>query len=455
MESIWTREYQSKLTSAQNAVKVVNDGDWVAYPAFAMQAPLLDQALADRKDELQDVTCLFATLTYIPAVVKADPEAKSFNFIDGSFSAATRKIRASGTPIYCAPGLLHENPRAYEVGLKNIDVIFLSVTPMDKNGYFRFSLAAAGQIAMLRSKGGFKKNMKIIVEVNPKMPYVQGDNFVHISDVSYVIEETESRPPQAIPSVTGTEMDEKIAKLVVSQIPDGACLQLGIGGLPNTIGKLIAQSDLHDLGCHTEMFVNAYMDLFNAGKLTNKRKNIHYGKSVFTFAMGSAELYDFLDGNPAVECLDVTYVNDPHVIAQNDRMISICSCLSVDIFGNVSSESDGYRQISGTGGALDYHFGAYHSRGGRAFMCMPSTSTDRKTGAITSNVVMNFRTGTQITVPGNMTNTVVTEYGIAELKSKSTWAKVDALVSVAHPDFREGLIKGAEEAGIWRRSNKR
>lgn len=446
----WREEYQKKLTTAAEAVKIIQNGNFVSYPPFVMKVPELDAALAARKEELEDVIVSFATLTYVPEVVKADPQGEHFTFVDGSFSAATRGIRKKGIPIFATPGLYHETTRGYYTGQKNVDVLFLCVTPMDSNGYFRMGIASSNQVAMIRQRGGLKRGLKVVVEVNPYVPKVQGDNFIHISEVEAVVEEKESLPLSAIPPVEASEIEHKIAAHIMNEMMDGACIQLGIGGLPNIVGKMIADSDLKDLGCHTEMFVNAYLDMFNAGKLTNLRKQTHLGKSVFTFAMGSKELYDFVDGNPAVECLDVGYVNDPWVISQNDRVVSICSCLCVDLFGNVSSESDGYRQISGTGGALDYHYAALHSEGGKAFMCMPSTSVG-KDGTRRSNIVVAFKQGTQITVPANMTNRIVTEFGVADLKQKNTKARLDELLKICHPDFQQELIDQATHAGIWRK----
>lgn len=446
----WRDEYNQKLKSADEAVKLVKSGDIVNYPPFVMKVPELDAALARRKDELEDVDIVFATLTYLPEVCKADPRGKSFTFIDGSFSAATRGIRKNGIPIFATPCLYHETTRVYYNGLKDNDVLFLCVSPMDANGYFQMGIAASNQVAMIRQRGGLQRKLKVIVEVNPLIPHVQGNNFLHISEVDAIVEEAKSEPLAPIPPVEASEIEHKIAAHIMNEMVDGACIQLGIGGLPNIVGKLIADSDLKDLGCHTEMFVDAYLDMFNAGKLTNLRKQTHLGKSVFTFAMGSQTLYDFVDNNPAVECMDVGYVNNPAVIAQNDRVFSICSCLSVDMFGNVSSESDGYRQISGTGGALDYHYASLHSDGGKGFMCMPSTTVDRE-GNRHSNIVVAFKQGTQITIPANMTNYVVTEFGVANLKQKNTKARLDELLKICHPDFQQDLIDQATKVGTWRK----
>lgn len=448
--SRWQEEYKQKLMTADEAVKLIQSGDTLTYPPFVMKTPELDAALARRAGELQDVMVIFSTLTYIPEIVKADPAGQHFLFVDGSFSAATRGIRKNNIPIFASPSVYHECPRAYYNGVMENDAIFLSVTPMDKNGYFQMGISSSNHVAMIQQHGGINSDLKIIVEVNDKIPHVAGDNYVHISQIAAVVEERESQPLAEIPPVAATEIDKKIAGHIMGELMDGACLQLGIGGLPNIVGKMIADSDLKDIGCHTEMFVDAYLDMFNAGKLTNARKAVYRGKSVFTFAMGSRALYDFVDNNPAVACLDVGYVNNPYVISQNSNVISICSCLQVDMFGNVSSESDGYRQISGTGGALDYHYAAHHSEGGKGFMCMPSTTVG-KDGVCRSNIVAAFKTGTQLTVPCNMTNYVVTEYGVANLKMKCTKKRVDELLKICHPDFQQDLIDAANAAGLWKK----
>ena len=293
----------------------------------------------------------------------------------------------------------------------------------------------------------------MVLEVNEALPTVQGDNYLHISELDAVVESSQPRKPMAIGTAEPTEIDAKIAQFILEEMTDGACLQLGIGGMPNLVGKMLAESSLKDLGCHSEMFVDAYMDLFNAGKLTNACKQQDIGKSVFTFAMGSEALYQFLDKNPSMRCMPVSYTNDPAVIARNRRVYSICSCLAVDLFGNVSSESVGFKQISGTGGQWDYHYASFHSEEGKGFLCMPSSKVT-KDGSRVSNIVISHAPGTQITVSGNTTNYVVTEYGIVNLKGLTTWEKVEALVSIAHPDFRDELFRAAEQARIWRPQNK-
>lgn len=448
----YIKEYQSKIMTANDAVRMVNSGDFVMYPHFAVKTPLLDEALAFRKMELEDIKVNFVTLTYMPEVVKADPQGEVFKFRDGSFSAATRGFVQMGIPIASLPSLYHEAGKNIAIGNIKEDVLFLAATPVDDEGYLNIGPVSSYIVDCIQERGGTDRNLKIMVETNSKLPRVPGDNRVHISQVDAVIEGA-PEDMMAIPKMPATEVDKKIAEHIMAEMVDGACLQLGIGGMPNYVGSMLVDSDFKDLGCHTEMFVDAYMDLYNAGKLTNKKKSIDVGKSIFTFAMGSRKLYDWLDNNQEVECRSVTYTNNPFVIAQNDNVFSICSCIAVDMMGNVSSESVGYKQISATGGQWDYHYASMHSKGGKGFVCMPSTKKDHK-GNVTSNIVPGLSMGTQISVACNTTNYVVTEYGAVNLKGLSMWERVESLVTIAHPDFREEILQAAAKAGVWRRSNK-
>jgi acyl-CoA hydrolase len=451
--SKYSKEYAEKLTTADEAVKVVKNGDGIAYSHFVLRTPLLDEALAFRKTELEDIDVTFVTLTYVPEIARADPKGEVFGFEDGSFSAATRGIAKMGIPVTPIPSLYHETGSMYKVGAKRSNVLFLAVRPMDDEGMFNLGPESSFIIDLIKYKGGVGEDFKVLVEVNDKIPHVYGDNHIHISDVHAIVENPNSKKLMAIPDVKPTEVDKRIAGYIMDEMVDGACLQLGIGGMPNFVGQMLVDSDFKDLSCHSEMFVNAYMRLHQAGKLNNKKKQIDVGKSLFTFAMGSDELYDFIDGNPEMSCRAVSYTNDPGIIAQNDRVYSICSCIEVDLFGNVSSESVGYKQISGTGGQLDYHFASMHSEGGKGFLCMPSAKKGRD-GKLTSNICLNFKQGTQITVPANMVNYIVTEYGIVNLKGKNVWERVELLASIAHPDFRDSLLEQAKDVGIFKRNNR-
>ena len=286
------------------------------------------------------------------------------------------------------------------------------------------------------------------------MPKIHGgyNECIHISDVDYVVEGHHEPFDNMIP-IKPREIDCQIAEHIIPYIVDGANLQLGIGSIPNAVGKLIADSDIKDLGMHTELCTDAYLELHSSGKLTNKLKNIDRGKGVFGCAVGSTELYEWLDDNHGIAAYPLEYVNRPSVIAQLDNMVSINACVAVDLYGQVAAESSGSRQISGTGGQLDFLAGASASRGGKAFICMTSRYKE-KDGTYHSRIKPQFN-GDIITSPRSQVYFIATEFGVINLEGKSTWERAEDLISIAHPDFRDALIKEAQERKIWRRSNKR
>lgn len=446
MSKTFMEEYRKKLVSADEAVKLVKSGDWIDYGDFVATSVECDKALAKRKNELKDVKIRGCTSMLNPETISCDPEGQHFYFHDWSYGAITRKLADKGRAFFL-PEWFSEMPRMYRERIKT-DVAFITVTPMDEFGYFNLGSSCGKLLAELEMA------KHIVVEINQSLPYCYSgaNNNIHISQVDYVVEG--NNPPLVqIPKPPVTDVDRKIAAIIMEEMEDGACLQLGIGGMPNTVGEMIADSDLKDLGVHTEMLVDSYVDLYEAGRVTNNAKNVMKGKFVYTFAMGSNKVYNFIDHNPTCAIMPVDFTNDPFVIAQNDKVVSLCSCLSVDILGQVSSESVGYRQISGTGGQLDFHFAAFRSKGGKGFLCLPSTS-QKKDGTVESRIVPNFKPGTVISVPSAVTNYVVTEFGIVNLKGLSTWERVEALISIAHPDFRDELVKVAQENKIWLPHNK-
>lgn len=276
------------------------------------------------------------------------------------------------------------------------------------------------------------------------------DNYINISQVDYIVEGSNTPLPTIKPK-EANDVDKKMAEHVVNLIESGSTLQLGTGGFPNYVGKLIVESDIDDLSVHTEMFVDAYLQLYKAGKLTGN-KNINKGKMTYTFAMGSQELYDWINDNQMMQVGPVDYVNDIDVISQNDKMISVNSCLQVDLFGQVNSESSGLQHIGGTGGQLDYVMGAFKSKGGKSFLCLPSTRT-LKNGEKESLIRPTLPEGSIVSTPRSGVHYIVTEYGAVNLKGKNTWERAELLVSIAHPDFREELIEAAKKMGIWRETS--
>jgi acyl-CoA hydrolase len=247
-------------------------------------------------------------------------------------------------------------------------------------------------------------------------------------------------------------VDRKVAQMIVEEIPDGACLQLGIGGMPNAVGMLIGESDLKDLGVHTEMYVDAFVDLTAQGKINGSRKNIDRFRQVFAFATGTQKLYDFIHDNPSIQSCPVDYINDVSRVAMIDNFVSINNAVEIDLFGQISSESSGTKQISGTGGQLDFVMGAYLSKGGKSFICL--SSTYGKTGNVGSRIVPTLTSGSIVTASRTCAQWVVTEFGKVNLKGKSTWQRAEALISIAHPDFRDDLVREAEKMNIWRNSNR-
>lgn len=423
------------------AVQTIKSGDWVDYACFLSTPITLDKELAKRTGEVENVKIRALGFPGLAAVAKEDPEGQSFSYNSWHFTGADRKLHDKKVCNYI-PLLYHEGPGYYERNDVTTDVMLVRTTPMDSKGYFNFGVSNSF------TKAQIKAAKKVIVEVNDKVPYCCGgcSEQVHISEVDAIVE-SENEEMFSMPEPKITDIDQQIAELVVSQIEDGACLQLGIGAMPNAIGKLIANSSLRNLGVHTEMLCDSFVDIYEAGCISNSHKKQDVGKFVYTFALGSKKLYDFLDKNPSCSSFPVDYTNRLDKISANDNAIAINNALEIDLFGQVSSESSGTRHISGTGGQLDYTYGCYHSRGGKAFICL-SSSVVEKDGTRRSRIRPFLDPGTITTLPRVMVNYVVTEYGIINLKGKSTWERAKALISIAHPDFRDELNEHAKRMNI-------
>ena len=439
-------KYRAKLRTPEQAVQAVKSGDWVDYTSNVCFPALLDAALAKRRDELTDVK-IRGNLIFSPIqTVECDPTREHFLYNSWHCSGYERKLCDKGLCNYIP--MIFRNVVPYYRHFLTVNVAMMCVTPMDQHGYFNLSCAAG------IARGILEKADIVILEVNEHLPRILGgfDESIHIDEVDYVVEGEHPPLPQ-FPIAQPTEEDIKIADLIVPHIVDGATLQLGIGGMPNVVGARLAESDLKDLGMHTELCGDAYYELYKAGKLTNKRKSLQRGKGVTGIVFGSQDLYEWVDQNPGVVVGPLEYVNAPETIARHENMISINSWIAVDLYGQICAESAGLRHISGTGGQLDYLTGAAMSAGGKAFICMTSSFVD-KAGVRRSRVLPHFN-GDIVTDPRSQAYYIVTEYGAVNLAGRSTWERAEMLVSIAHPDFRDSLIAAAEEQKIWRKSNRR
>ncbi|NVN89468.1 MAG: butyryl-CoA:acetate CoA-transferase [Desulfuromonadales bacterium] len=441
-----TNMYQQKLVSAAEAVKAVKPGDWVDYGICVGHPVATDKALAARAGELNDIKVRGGITMWMPEICTTPEPAKHFTWNSWHCTAVDRKIIEMGLG-YFSPMRYSELPKLYRENIEKVDVAMFQVAPMDEHGYFNFGPQASHLMAVC------ERAAVIIVEVNQNMPRCLGgfEEAIHISKVDHIVEG--DNPPLAqLKANAITDVDRKVAELIVAEIPNGACLQLGIGGMPNAVGALIGESDLKDLGVHTEMYVDAFVDLTLQGKINGSRKSIDRYRQAFAFGSGTRKLYDFVHNNPHVMSCSVDYVNDVHRVASIDNFVSINNAVEIDLFGQISSESSGIKQISGTGGQLDFVLGAYLSKGGKSFICL--SSTHGKSGEVKSRIVPTLAPGSIVTASRTCTQFVVTEHGKVNLKGMNTWQRAEALISIAHPDCHDNLIKSAENMNIWRNSNR-
>ena len=441
--------YKQKLVSADDVAAQVKDGDWVDFGWCANTPVAFDAALAKKMPNLKDVKLRGGILMWVPEVFKIENPAEHFTWNSWHMSGVERKAIAEGFSFY-GPIRYSELPRYYRDMEDDIAVNVFQVSPMDAHGWFSFGPSASHMAAAI------SRSEKVYVEVNTNMPRCLGgfDERIHVSQVTGIIE-GDNPPIGELPAGgPATDIDKAVAKLIVERIPNGACLQLGIGGMPNAVGALIAESDLKDLGVHTEMYVDGFVDMAMAGKITGNCKNINKGRQTYAFGAGTKKLYDYLDNNPECMSVPVDYANDIDIISAHDNFISINNAIDIDLYGQVNSESAGTKNISGAGGQLDFVLGAYKSKGGKSFICLSSTFTN-KAGETVSRIRPTLADGAVVTDPRPCVMYVVTEYGIVNLKGGSAWERAEKLISVAHPDFRDGLIAEAEKMNLWRRSNKR
>jgi acyl-CoA hydrolase len=431
-----SRETAPPRISPEGAAALVPSGGWVDYGFCLGQPDLFDRALAARAHELRGVK-VRAAFSFRPrAVVEADPEGDRFQLLDWHFSGWDRKQHDAGRASYI-PMNFGEAPDYYRRFVDPIDVVCVKTAPMDEHGFFNFGGAVTYHKAMT------ERAKVLVVETCDAMPYVYGtQNGVHASEVDWVVEGANDPLPE-LANPSASDVDRKVAALIAAEVEDGACLQIGVGGMPNAVCALLKEAGVRDLGIHTEMLVDGMIDLVEAGLVTGARKRLNRYQMAFTFAAGSRRQYDFIHRNAGVQSHPVDYTNLPQNIQQNDRVVSINNTTQIDLQGQAASESDGHRHLTGTGGQLQFVRGAYASRGGKSFICLASTWERR--GERRSRIVSTLTPGNVVTTPRTDVMYVVTEYGLVNLKGKSVPERAQALIGIAHPDFRESLERQARE----------
>jgi acyl-CoA hydrolase len=426
----------ARTISPDRAAAFVTSGMWLDYGAALCQPDAFDRALGARIRELSNVKIRHCLSMRPRAVFEADPHGDHVYGFSLHYSGYDRKKHDEGRCNY-VPVNLGEIPDYYRRFIDPVDIVVLKTCPIDENGYFNLSAAILWHRAIV------ERARMVIVEPSRGLPYVYGEQTgIHISEVDYIIDASDSAAPE-LPNPPIRDVDAAVGRLIASEIEDGDCLQIGIGAMPNAVCSLLLESGVRDLGVHTEMMTDGLADLYKAGRISGTRKQLNPGKLVYTFALGSRDLYATLDRNLDMHCCPVEYTNAPHIIMQNDRLISINNTTQVDLQGQAASESDGHRHISGTGGQLQFVRGAYASKGGKSFICLASTYEKR--GERRSRIVLSLTQGNVVTTPRSDVMFVVTEYGMVNLKGKSVAERAKALIGIAHPDFRENLERQAYE----------
>jgi 4-hydroxybutyrate CoA-transferase len=425
----WTKIYQSRIVTAQDAVRQIKSGNRVFLTGNCSVPQTVLAALVDYAPQLHDIEIAQA-LTVGPADY-VGPEMDSHlrvntMFISSNIRKAVQEGRADFTPV-----LLSEYTLLFKKGYLPLDVALVHVSPPDNYGFCSFGV----EVGLTKTPAESAKI--IIAEVNQQMPRTLGDSFIHVSKLNYIVPVDYYLPEVVMGSEDGSEVTQKIASYIAELIPDGATMQMGIGAIPDAVLKYLYEKK--DLGVHSEMFSDGVIDLVEAGVLTNARKTLHTGKIVAGFIIGTKRLYDWVDDNPLIELHPTEYVNDPFVIAQNEKQVAINSAIEVDLTGQVCADSIGPKLYSGIGGQLDFIYGASRSSGGVPIIALPTTAKQF------SRIVPMLKQGAGVVTGRNHVRFVVTEYGIADLYGKSIRKRAQSLIGIAHPDFREDLTRQARE----------
>lgn len=424
--------YQQKRMSPADAVACVKDNDFIVVPTGVGEPPALLTALSEQRLRLRGVQV--AQILPLRKYGYIDPETtENIRHTAYFFGGATRPGGQAGWVDFL-PAYFSELPMHIDRGLMPADIVFSMASPMDEHGYFSLSLGADYTMAAI------KKARAVVLEVNPNVPFANGNCHIHVSQVTALVESED--PILEVPLPKIGPVQEAIGKYVADMIDDGSTLQIGYGGIPDAVVMQLTHK--HNLGIHTEMIGDGIMSLVESGAVNCQKKNYLPGKIVATFALGSKKLYTFMHRNPMLEMHPVDYTNDPYLAGKNDNLVAINATLQIDFLGQCGSESLGSLPYSGTGGQVDFVRAANRSNGGKAFIVLPSTAKDDTI----SRIVPTLTPGTHVTTSKNDINYVVTEFGVAQLRGKSVKERTKALIGIAHPDFRAELTGTARKMNL-------
>ncbi len=431
----WLNNYQSKIVSSDEALKILKSGDnVVVQPGCAAPMELI-RAMVRRKDDLEDVS-LYHILTVGPLPYVEPGMEKHFRHKAFFMGANTRKAVNEGRADFI-PIFLSEVPLLFKNGIIKSDVALINVSPPDEHGFCSYGI----DVGTIKTPA--EKSRTIIAQVNNCMPRTLGDSFIHVNKLKYIVEfdEPMQELPQVDPDITPEmiEIYNQIGCHIATLIEDGSTLQMGIGAIPDAVLKYL--KDKRDLGIHTEMFSDGIIELIESGIVNNEKKTLHPGKIIAGFILGTKRSFDFIDNNPIAEFHPQEYVNDPFVVAKNYKMVAINSAIEVDLTGQVCADSIGTRFFSGIGGQVDFIRGAARSEGGKPIIALPSTTKDFKI----SRIVPALKPSAGVVTSRGDVHYIVTEYGIAHLYGKSIKERAKALIGIAHPSFRESLEVFAKE----------
>jgi 4-hydroxybutyrate CoA-transferase len=433
----WKEEYKSKLVTAEEAAAQVKSGDWIIVPPVNSAPIDILNALAARKDEIQKVKIASNLMIYPYAFLGGDYVGK-ITYYSGYCGPLERMFLSQGNVV---PFPMHLSKAYKALDLyKAHDVAMIEVTPPDERGYMNY-----GPCGMAYGRYSTTKCRKVIAQVNTKTPWIHGiENMIHVSEIDYIVEKDHDLP--VVPEIEITDLEKKIGEYIAERIPNGATIQLGIGGIPNAVAYFLHEKK--DLGVHAEILSDAVAELAELGVITGRKKTIFRDKiAVGGLIIGTKRLLDFCDNNPTILAMPIQIANHYDTIRRHDNLCSINAGLTVDLTGQIASETIGHTQYSATGGQADFVRGALASKGGMSFIALPSTGKN-KDGSIMTRIVLNFAPGTVVTTPRSDAMYIVTEFGVADLYMKSLPDRVKAMISIAHPDFREDLERQAFEAGL-------